>query len=139
MVRAKLFPFASSILPALALVSLTVAGPAQAAPTGTGCTDKSDAGTATAKFKPYGEHLLVTDNSKDGHSAIGHVQITWGSATHYWYWNRDGAGTTRDVNLSYKEGRSIFVGAYTGDWSGSATKGIDHSSNTVIPTCRATA
>lgn len=78
-----------------------------------------------ATFKPYGEHLLITDQSSDGHSAIGLISIGCDSPScNYYYWNRDGLGSTRDVNLDLAEGTHIGLKACLGEWSGTATGGL---------------
>jgi len=78
-----------------------------------------------ATFKPDGEHLLITDLAKDGHSTIGLISIGCDTAAcNYYYWNRDGVDTTRDVNLDLAEGTHIGLKACIGDWSGTPTGGI---------------
>ncbi|MER7173489.1 hypothetical protein [Streptomyces mesophilus] len=119
-------------LAALSAVFLTlfVSGPASAADiTAYAGADWNETPKATnggkATFKAYGEHLLVTDLEKDGHSTIGLISIGCDSPScNYYYWNRDGQGTTRDVDLSLGEGTHIGLKACIGDWKGSATGGI---------------
>ncbi|MFD5627155.1 hypothetical protein [Streptomyces sp. NPDC127072] len=68
-----------------------------------------------------GDHLYITDKIADGHSAIGIIQI---GATQYYYWNSNGKGTTRHVDLDLPENRTIALGAVLGEWEGTATGGI---------------
>ncbi|MFF9027869.1 hypothetical protein [Streptomyces iakyrus] len=75
---------------------------------------------ARAEFVANGDHLYIKDLRKDGHSAIGIIE----RGTQYYYWNRDGVGTTRHVNLDLEENRAIALGAVIGDWSGTPTGGI---------------
>ncbi|MFI1679864.1 hypothetical protein [Streptomyces sp. NPDC020607] len=129
----KVSRIAAAVVPVAALIAMGMAGPAHA---GENCTDKSDDGGATATFKHDGEHLLVTDNFRDGHSAIGHLEMADHSGDHYWYWNRNGKGTTKDFNLpNIVDGVGVHIGAYLGNWQGTADGGIDFNSNNVIPYC----
>ncbi|NEB76272.1 hypothetical protein G3I40_13715 [Streptomyces sp. SID14478] len=117
---------AAMIVPIAAALTLGMASTASA---GTDCTDYSDNGGAKVTFKAYGEHLLVTDVFGDYHSAVGGIEI-YGDG-HYYYWNRDGKGTTRDVNLSITDGTSVIVNAFLGDWEGTPSGGISWNSNVV--------
>ncbi|GAA0555284.1 hypothetical protein GCM10010390_66730 [Streptomyces mordarskii] len=82
--------------------------------------DSRDYG-ARATWRPYGDHLEITDLEKDGHSAIGGYQM--GSDTYY-YWNTSGQGTTRYVNLNLPENRAVGIAAATGDYQGTPTGGL---------------
>jgi len=75
---------------------------------------------AKAEFVANGDHLYVTDQIADGHSAIGIIEL----GDQYYYWNRNGKGTTRHVNLDLPENRTIALGAVVGEWSGTPTGGI---------------
>ncbi|MGY0069235.1 hypothetical protein ACWZEH_21100 [Streptomyces sp. QTS137] len=70
---------------------------------------------ATAIFRAEGEHLLITDERADGRSAV--AQINYGDGL-YTYWNPNGQGTTRDVNLDIAEGVRVDVRACTGEYNG---------------------
>ncbi|MGW2885817.1 hypothetical protein ACWDDN_10770 [Streptomyces griseoruber] len=76
---------------------------------------------ASATFESVGDHLYVSDRVANNHSAIGLIQI---GSSEYYYWNRDGKGTTRHVNLDLPENRAIALGALEGDWQGTPTGGI---------------
>jgi hypothetical protein len=76
---------------------------------------------AKVKWVAYGDDMYITDISADGHSAVGTYQ--WG-ATQYFYWNREGNGTTRYVNLNLTEHTLFAVGAMLGDWEGTPTGGL---------------
>ena len=76
---------------------------------------------AGVTFQTTGDHLYVTDKVANSHSAIGLIEL---GATRYYYWNRDGKGTTRHVNLDLPENRTIALGAIEGDWQGTVTGGI---------------
>ncbi|WP_327708584.1 hypothetical protein OG912_06620 [Streptomyces sp. NBC_00464] len=70
---------------------------------------------ATATFRDYGEHLLITDDYADGHSAV--AQVNWGDGL-YTYWNPNGKGTTRDVDLDVAEGERVDFRACVGEYDG---------------------
>ncbi|MGC9536225.1 hypothetical protein [Streptomyces sp. UG1] len=76
-----------------------------------------------AHIKTHGEIFTITDLVKDGHSTIGIISIG-GEGNEYYYWNRNGVGTTRTVNLSVKEGTPLSIKACLGDWKGTVTGGI---------------
>ncbi|MGQ4413860.1 hypothetical protein ACN6LA_006548 [Streptomyces sp. SAS_269] len=78
---------------------------------------------AKSVFKTYGDHLYITDTEADGHSAVGVIE----SGTKYFYWNSNGNGTTRHVDLDLPENIAIALGAMTGDWQGTPTGGLDFS------------
>ncbi|MFF4351656.1 hypothetical protein [Streptomyces sp. NPDC001530] len=75
---------------------------------------------ARSKFVAYGDHLYITDMTADGHSAIGIIEV----GTQYYYWNRDGKGTTRHVDLDLPENHAMALGAVIGEWEGTPTGGI---------------
>ncbi|MGW6523149.1 hypothetical protein [Streptomyces sp. NPDC054962] len=75
---------------------------------------------AYVSFETVGDHLYITDKVANGHSAIGVID----DGTQYYYWNRNGQGTTRHVNLDLLENKAIALGAVEGDWQGTATGGI---------------
>ncbi|MER5446239.1 hypothetical protein ABT065_11445 [Streptomyces sp. NPDC002764] len=87
---------------------------------------------AKAKFVANGDHLYVTDQVADGNSAIGIIEL----GDQYYYWNRNGKGTTRHVNLDLPEHTAMALGAVEGEWSGTPTGGIIWStlSTTTIST-----
>ncbi|MEV7892551.1 hypothetical protein ACWD3I_11405 [Streptomyces sp. NPDC002817] len=80
------------------------------------------AGGAQAKVRwvADGDHMYITDQIADGHSAVGMYQFD----DTYFYWNREGQGTTRHVNLDLPENRPLPVGAMIGEWEGTATGGL---------------
>ncbi|MFG3101157.1 hypothetical protein ACGFZL_11660 [Streptomyces sp. NPDC048182] len=91
---------------------------------------------AKAAFKAYGEIFSIYDLKSDGHSGIG--VLSYGSAAStYYYWNHDGAGTTRKVDLEIAEGTPLALWSCLGDFQGSATGGIKWDSgcnpNTDVP------
>ncbi|MEV7890749.1 hypothetical protein ACWD3I_42075 [Streptomyces sp. NPDC002817] len=125
---------AAAVLPIMAALTIGMTATAEAQ---TNCTDYSDNGGAKASFQASGEHLLIDDIFADGHSAIGGIEI-YGDG-HYFYWNRNGADSgVRDVNLDIAEGTSVVINAWIGDWSGTATGGIDFGSN-VVSNCHGVA
>ncbi|WKX12195.1 hypothetical protein [Streptomyces sp. NL15-2K] len=75
---------------------------------------------AGVEWVANGDHLYITDKIANGHSAIGFLEYD----TRYYYWNRNGQGATRHVNLDLAENRAIAVGAMEGDWEGTATGGL---------------
>ncbi|MEV7892552.1 hypothetical protein ACWD3I_11400 [Streptomyces sp. NPDC002817] len=75
---------------------------------------------AKVRFVAYGDHLYITDEIADGHSAVGTYQL----GSQYFYWNREGEGTTRHVNLDLPENRYFSVGAMLGEWEGTPTGGL---------------
>ena len=64
---------------------------------------------ACVRFVAYGDHLYVTDNLADGHSAVGQIN-GYGSC-----WNHYGAGTTAHCNINTAEG-TILLRACTGEY-----------------------
>ncbi|MCD7438893.1 hypothetical protein K4B79_11735 [Streptomyces lincolnensis] len=73
-------------------------------------------------WKADGEHLLIKDTVKDGHSAV--ALFRWwdqseGRFHSYTYFNRDGVDSVRDVNLDLGEGHTVNIKACVGDWKGS--------------------
>lgn len=63
-----------------------------------------------AKFYSYGETLKVWDDDKDGHGAVGVVQLKHTDGTwfdYYWGYNGNGADTYKTFDLSIAEGRSL--------------------------------
>lgn len=114
----------AAVVSALVVATLGMTPTAQAS---SDCTDYSDNNGAKARFVAYGEHLYVTDRFKDGHSAVAHLELWAGS--HYFYWNTNGADTTRHWNLSIAEDRVYHLDAFLGNWDGTTTGGIDFSSN----------
>ncbi|BBJ41281.1 hypothetical protein SSPO_039990 [Streptomyces antimycoticus] len=81
---------------------------------------------AMVEWRAYGDHLYITDLEADGQSAVGIVQL--GNGTAYYYWNTDGNGTTRHVNLNLPENRPLAVGAAVGNYQGTPTGGLIWSS-----------
>jgi hypothetical protein len=86
-----------------------------------GADDSSCESGGAIGFESYGERVTISDTCKDGHSAIGVVNL---GSTFYYYWNRNGAGTTRAVDLDLYEGQPVAIQACLGDWSGTPTGGI---------------
>ncbi|WP_329335175.1 hypothetical protein OG866_15545 [Streptomyces sp. NBC_00663] len=78
-------------------------------------------GGAKVEWVAYGDDMYITDTSADGHSAVGTYQ--WGE-TQYFYWNSNGNGTTRYVNLNLTEHTYFAFGAMLGDWQGTPTGGL---------------
>ncbi len=74
------------------------------------------------EFQPYGEHLIVKDRDADGHSAVAELTVD-GYGTYY-YWNSNGNGTTRDVDLDFAEDHHVTLRCLLGDWKGTPTGGI---------------
>jgi len=74
------------------------------------------------EFRPYGEHLIIKDRDADGHSVVAELTVD-GYGTYY-YWNSEGNGTTRDVNLSFAEDHHVTLRCLLGDWQGTPTGGI---------------
>ncbi|MEV7239937.1 hypothetical protein ACWDXT_20975 [Streptomyces sp. NPDC003236] len=77
-----------------------------------------------------GEHLLVKDTVADGHSAVAIFRWWDQSEDRYHtftYFNRDGEGTTRDVNMDLYEHTTVNFRACVGDWKGS----LENSSDTI--------
>jgi hypothetical protein len=75
-----------------------------------------------ASFLAYGEILNITDLSSDGHSVV--AIIDWpGGGTYYW-WNSNGKGTTRKLDLEIPESKPVGLKACLGEWSGTPTGGI---------------
>ena len=72
-------------------------------------------------FASYGDDISVSDTCADGHSAIGVVNV---GSSFYYYWNHDGAGSTREVNLNFREGQPLAIRSCLGEWKGTATGGI---------------
>ncbi|MFJ6650513.1 hypothetical protein ACIQPS_33210 [Streptomyces sp. NPDC091290] len=128
-----MFKRAAAVLPVAIALTLGAAPSTQAS---SDCTDYSDDSGAKAVFAAYGEHLYVTDEYKDGYSAIGRLELYYGED--YYYWNTNGAGTTKHFDLSFAEDRVYNLGAYLGNWDGTVTGGIDFNSNNVIPHCNGT-
>jgi hypothetical protein len=64
---------------------------------------------AYVTFNSYGEHFIVQDTARDGHSAL--VQLSSGSTC----WNSGGAGTTVDCNYDFPEGITIYFRACVGE------------------------
>ncbi|MFE3046889.1 hypothetical protein ACFXIY_07530 [Streptomyces albidoflavus] len=130
----RLLKRAAITLPMAAAITFAMTTSAHAGTDATAFTgwvyDTSEAG-GKVTFKHYGEHLLIEDRKKDGNSAIGAITFL-PESTRYYYWNRNGAGTTRDVNLSMAEGKRCLLQAYLGNWSGTATGGIDWNSTDAI-------
>lgn len=56
---------------------------------------------AGVEWVANGDHLYITDKIANGHSAIGFLEYD----TRYYYWNRNGQGATRHVNLDLAENR----------------------------------
>ncbi|MCF2125915.1 hypothetical protein L1I79_05620 [Strepomyces sp. STD 3.1] len=75
-----------------------------------------------ANFKAYGEILSITDMSSDGHSVVAVITYP-GGGTQYW-WNSNGAGTTRKVDLEIAENGAVYLRACLAEWSGTPTGGI---------------
>ncbi|WP_326785744.1 hypothetical protein [Streptomyces sp. NBC_00151] len=86
-----------------------------------GADDSSCESGGAIGFESYGDRVTVSDTCKDGHSAIGVVNI---GDTFYYYWNKDGAGTTRAVDLELREGQPLAIQSCLGEWSGTPTGGI---------------
>ncbi|MFI6459250.1 hypothetical protein [Streptomyces sp. NPDC050528] len=80
----------------------------------------SDGLGAFVQWVAYGDDMYITDEIANGHSAVGTYQL----GSQYFYWNRDGKGTTRYVNLNLPEHTYFSVGAMEGDWQGTATGGL---------------
>ncbi|SNX63753.1 hypothetical protein SAMN06272735_5564 [Streptomyces sp. TLI_55] len=76
---------------------------------------------AKVDWVAYGDDMYITDEVADGHSAVGTYQ--WGE-TQYFYWNSNGKGTTRYVNLNLTEHAYFAFGAILGDWQGTPTGGL---------------
>ncbi len=74
----------------------------------TGCAGK-------AAFVSYGEHLKVTDQTGDGHSAVAEYWLEGGTGP-FQVWNPNGTGTTVDANLELVEGDWIFYHVCTGEY-----------------------
>ncbi|MEU3664095.1 hypothetical protein AB0E77_30795 [Streptomyces sp. NPDC032940] len=74
------------------------------------------------EFRPYGEHLIIKDRDADGHSIVAELRVD-GYGTYY-YWNSNGSGTTRDVNLDFAENHHVTLRCLVGDWQGTPTGGI---------------
>ena len=133
LVRKKMRRIAQAVMTTagalLLALSVTTSASASSTITAYAAPDTSETPNAAhggkATFQPDGEHLYVTDLAKDGHSAIGLISIGCDtSACDYYYWNRNGVDTTRDVNLDLPEGTHIGLKACIGDWSGTPTGGI---------------
>ncbi|MEV6289145.1 hypothetical protein AB0M41_01645 [Streptomyces sp. NPDC051896] len=76
---------------------------------------------AVVDFQSYGEIFDVNDTCGDGHSAVGVINV---ASSFYYYWNHDGHGTTRVVDLEFNEGQPLAIQACLGDWKGTATGGM---------------
>jgi hypothetical protein len=83
----------------------------------------SAGGGAKVRWVALGDDMYITDVMADGHSAVGTYQYGSGG-TQYFYWNRDGQGTTRYVNLNLVEHAALAVGAMEGEWDGTVTGGL---------------
>lgn len=77
-------------------------------------------GGARVHWVAYGDDMYITDEVANGHSAVGTYQL----GTQYFYWNREGKGFTRYVNLNLPEHVTFSIGALEGDWEGTATGGL---------------
>ncbi|WP_030929554.1 hypothetical protein [Streptomyces sp. NRRL S-646] len=83
-------------------------------------------------WKADGEHLLIKDTEKDGHSAVALFRWYDGGEQRfhtYTYFNRDGVDSVRDVNLDLYEGTTVNVKACIGDWAGSLEASADSIRN----------
>ncbi|MFI7408949.1 hypothetical protein ACIBU0_09810 [Streptomyces sp. NPDC049627] len=83
-------------------------------------------------WKEDGDHLLIKDTEKDGHSAV--ALFRWWDASedrYHWftYFNRDGVNSVRDVNMDLYEGTTINFKACIGDWAGSLEASRDSIRN----------
>lgn len=79
---------------------------------------EADAGHAT--FKTSGDHLYIGDDKTDGHSVVAIVE----QGSRRYYWNHDGNGTTRHVDLDLPENVTMALVVCLGDWEGTPTGGI---------------
>ncbi|XKK63285.1 hypothetical protein HFP71_12950 [Streptomyces sp. ARC32] len=75
-----------------------------------------------ASFKAYGEILSIKDISSDGHSVV--AIIDWPGGGRYYWWNSNGYGTTRKLDLEIPEGKPVGLKACLAEWSGTPTGGI---------------
>ncbi|MER5214211.1 hypothetical protein ABT063_27470 [Streptomyces sp. NPDC002838] len=87
----------------------------------TAYTQQDSSGTSGGEvtFKPYGEHLYIVDDVKNGESVVAHMQ--YGSKDQWWF-NSEGAGTTRHLNFDIAEGTEVAIAACRGHWKGSVAK-----------------
>ncbi|GGS05298.1 hypothetical protein GCM10010252_49980 [Streptomyces aureoverticillatus] len=108
-----------------ALMALT-SGTAHARGSGPDITVHTWGDHGKATFKTYGDHLYITDLEKDGRSVVAIVD----RGSLYYYWNKNGAGTTVHRNLNLPEGVAVAVRVCTANWQGSPSKGIHYE------TCR---
>lgn len=102
-----------------ALMALT-AGTAHARGSGPDITVYTHGKTGKAKFKTYGDHLYISDLEKDGRSTVAIVD----RGSLYFYWNKNGAGTTVHRNLNLPEGVAVAVRVCEANWKGAANLGI---------------
>lgn len=93
----------------------------QYAPADWSVTPKDEWG-GLAHFKAYGEILSISDESSDGHSVVAVISYP-GGGTQYW-WNSNGAGTTRKIDLEIAEDGAVYLKACLAEWSGTPTGGI---------------
>ncbi|MEU0737966.1 hypothetical protein [Streptomyces sp. NPDC006134] len=100
----------SLVVPAAAAIGLCSSGVAFA---GQDCVAYGNG--ATAEFQAYGEVLRITDDSADGHSAVAQINYGDGLKT---YWNPNGQGTTRTIDLEVPEGTRVDVRACVGEYDG---------------------
>lgn len=99
-----------------ALMAVIGSGPASAdsGPVYACCGAGPDYGGSSAWFDSYGEHLYIKDTSKDGRSAV--VRISYAGHADAYYWNPNGVGSVRDVNLAAPEGSYLQYQACTGEY-----------------------
>ncbi|MFC7825004.1 hypothetical protein [Streptomyces sp. NPDC057375] len=105
---------AGAVAAAIVAGTCTTAAAADASTTSAG-------GQARTRFQAYGDIFYIDDLVADGHSAVGTYQ--WG-ATQYFYWNSNGKGTTRKVDVDLTENLLFSFGSMVGDWEGTPTGGL---------------
>ena len=143
MLRSKRSRVAVFGITAMVGAGLLVVAPSASA-SGTKCNPGCE---AQVEFRSYGEHLIVHDYARDGHSAVALVQQwivdAWGDG--YWvnkngvygrnghFWNSMGFdGPAVDYNISIPENRPVRYRACKGesDW-------YDHPNGGVTFDCSA--
>lgn len=109
----------------LAAAPLAVADSSQCSVAASGAV----ACAARANFASYGEHLYVSDQDADGHSAVVRYWLEGGTGPFH-VWNSGGNGTTVDHNLELPEGSWIFYQVCVGEslirdvWTSTCSAGV---------------
>ncbi|MEV8568455.1 hypothetical protein AB0436_23230 [Streptomyces sp. NPDC051322] len=105
------------------VITLALAGATNSQAASGDGTAYASGSAGKAHFQAYGEIFTVYDLKKDGHSAIG--ILSFGSASsNYYYWDRNGSGTSVKHDLSIAEGTPLHIWSCLGDWDGTVTGGL---------------